>query len=291
MSTARAPLPFHPAALFALACAGLLAARTVNAVLELSLAPLALPLQRAPRAPAAPAEPPALSAERLAGLTGLTLGEASGVEPQTLFPDPNGELPTARGLRLLGTAISSRAEASFASIHEERSRRVRTVWPGSQLGGAEVVSIERTRVLLRTAERLEQLPLGPAAPATPPTTPASAPPALGAGIREVGPDAYTLPREELQHALAHPEQLMTQARIVPVFNGIGGFRVVGIRPDSLFARLGLRQGDMVQRLNGLELRGVESALEALARLREGSHFQLELLRDGQPVKKEYSVRD
>jgi general secretion pathway protein C len=187
--------------------------------------------------------------------------------------------------------VSAREEASFASIYEETARRARTVWPGSQLPGAEVVAIERTRVLLRTAGRLEQLALAPAATPAAAPAPAPGPAPLGAGIREVGPDVYVLPREELQRALAHPEQLLTEARLIPTFNGLGGFKVVGIRPGSLFARLGLRNGDAVQRVNGLSLLSVESALEALGRLREGSHFQLELLRDGQPVKKDYSVQD
>lgn len=285
MSAAHVPLSPHLPALATLACVCLLVAHALNAGVETSLQPL--PLWERAR-PTARAEPPpaALSTERLARLTGLSLAEAAPPEPTPL----DETLPTAPGLKLLGTLVSARPEASCASLYVEASRRARTVWHGSVLEGAEVLSIERERVLVRQGARVAQLGFGPVSPAATPT-PTGTPP-LGAGIREVGPHAYVLPREELQRALAQPEQLMTQARLVPSFNGVGdGFKLYAIRPESLFARLGLLNGDKVVRLNGLAMSGVESALEAYARLREASHFQLELERNGQPVRKTYTVSD
>lgn len=288
MSTARLSLPTHLPALATVACACLLVAHALNAVLEATLLPL--PPLALPRPSAAKAEPPPtpLSVERLARATGLALGDA--LEPGAAAPEDD-TLPTAPGLKLLGTLVSARPEASCASLYVEASRRARTVWPGSVLEGADVLSIERERVLLRRGERVEQLSFGTLAPSAPP--PASSGPApLGAGIREVSPHAYVLPREELQRALAQPEQLLTQARVVPSLNGTGeGFKVFSIRPESFFARLGLLNGDKVLSINGLTMSSVERGLEAYVRLRDASHFQLELERNGQRVRKTYTVSD
>jgi general secretion pathway protein C len=289
MSTAvRAPLPLHLAALATLACAGLLVASTINTVLAAHLLPPALQ-RTTPATARAPAAEPAtpLSVERLARIAGLTLPDASGT---LSVAAGDGPLPTARGLRLLGTLVSARPEASLASLYVEDARRTLTVGAGSALEGAEVLSIERERVLLWTGTRVEQLGLGSTTGAPPPA--ASASPRLGAGIREVAPLTYVLPREELQRALAAPEELMTQARLVPSFRGNHGtLKLFSIRPDSLFARLGLRNGDTPLRLNGLRLNGVDSALEAYARLRDAPHFELEVERDGQPVRLTYTVRE
>jgi general secretion pathway protein C len=196
----------------------------------------------------------------------------------------------------LGTLVALPPDTSLASILDETAGRPLTVWAGSSLRGTEVLAIERTRVLVWNAGRREFIDFapatGPQAALQPPPAPAGMPMALGASIRQVGPSAYELPRAEVDHALANTAQLATQARIVPTFRGgvAQGFKLFAIRPDSLFARLGLQNGDIVRRLNGLSLDNVESALEAYSRLREASRIELELERGGQPVHLTYSVQ-
>lgn len=172
-SLVRVPASPHLPALATLACACLLVAHTLSAGVDAALQPPPLPGSEWAR-PAAPAEPLAepkvtpLSAERLARLTGLTLVDASQPGP---MPPEDDALPPAPGLKLLGTLVSARPEASFASLYVEASRRARTVWPGSVLDGAEVLSIERGHVLVRQGERLARVGFGPAAPSSPPPAP------------------------------------------------------------------------------------------------------------------------
>jgi general secretion pathway protein C len=86
-------------------------------------------------------------------------------------------------------------------------------------------------------------------------------------------------------------QLFTQARVVPSFvNGAPrGFKLFAIRPDSIFTRLGLKNGDALQRVNGFTLDSPTGALEAFNHLRGSSRIELELERDGQPVRKTYAI--
>jgi len=66
-----------------------------------------------------------------------------------------------------------------------------------------------------------------------------------------------------------------------------GLALRQIRPGSWPARLGLVEGDIVRRVNGLELTSPERALEAYTRLKDEERIVLELERGGAPLRKTY----
>jgi general secretion pathway protein C len=188
--------------------------------------------------------------------------------------------PTQLRLQLLGTMTSTDPSLSLATLYEDSTRRTRTVWVGSTLQDAEVVSIERTRVMLRNAGRLEILD-------------ASAPSGAVGPATALGPNAYSLTRQDVENTLSNMGQLFNQVRVVPAFtNGVPrGFKLFAIRPDSIFTRLGLKNGDSLQRVNGFTLDSPTSALEAFNHLRGSSRIELELERDGQPLRKTYTIEN
>jgi general secretion pathway protein C len=63
-----------------------------------------------------------------------------------------------------------------------------------------------------------------------------------------------------------------------------------IRPDSLFARIGMVNGDVVRRINGFEMSTPENALEAYARLRDANQVEVVLERNGSAIQESYSIR-
>jgi len=294
MSTLIRP-SFHALTVAMLACACLLVAQIANTLLSSELLPLPTALELPPRQPTvAPSDaPPALSAELLARYTGLSLGDTS--KPAPIAVSENAQ-PTQLRLKLPGTMTDARAELSLATIYEDSTQRTRTVRVGSTLEGAEIVAIERTRVMLWNAGRLEQLHASASAkgatelalPSNPPTGAATGP---GATIRELSPNTYAIARTDVENTLANGPQLLTQARAVPSFiNGTPrGFKLYSIRPDSFFARLGLKNGDALNRVNGYTLDNPTSALEAFNHLRSSSRIELEIERDGQPVRKTYNI--
>jgi general secretion pathway protein C len=280
----------HVLSLFLVACTGLLLAHSVNTVLSLSLLPLPSPADILAARPAAPGQPPStpLSLERLSRQTGLRLEEPLTVSSTTPEDAAPIRLP---GLRLLGTLVASRDDTSLASVYEDAVDRTTTVWPGREFQGAEVLAIERTRVLLRGSGRLAFIDFAPApvsaGSAVPP--PSSQP---GASIQQVGAHAYEVPRHEVDSALANMHQLAMQARVVPSFihGAPQGFKLFAIRPDSFFTRLGLRNGDTLRRINGFTLDSPDNALAAYQRLQDASLIELEVVRDGQPVLQTYRIR-
>src|SRR5207237_8441219 len=71
-------------------------------------------------------------------------------------------------------------------------------------------------------------------------------------IQQVGDNQYNVDRSEVDSALENMNQLFTQIRAVPHFDGgkSTGFRLFAIRQNSIFDQLGLKNGDIIQRING-----------------------------------------
>ena len=78
-----------------------------------------------------------------------------------------------------------------------------------------------------------------------------------------GADQYTIRRGLLDRLLADPMAVAKSARIVPAFTAgmPAGFKLYAIRAGSLFAALGLQNGDTVVTINGFDLASPDKSLE------------------------------
>jgi general secretion pathway protein C len=295
MSTLIRPT-FHALTLLCAALTGLVAAHAVNSVVDAWLQPLPS-FEEPPRKARAKEElPTPLALAPLARYLGLP----DKVREQVITATGPGDeaVPNSLGLKLLGTMVGANSSNTFASVYEGSTHRTRSVWMGGDILGAQVVAIERTRVLLMNSGRLEYI--SPTAtdalpPPTEPraaTAPASTDPKSSIDVRQLGPQSYEVSRRDLDVALANPSELLMQARVVPAMrNGEpNGFKLFSIRPGSLYGRIGLQNGDVLQRINGLSLASAERGLEAFQKLRESSHIELEVERNGQPMRLTYSMR-
>jgi len=109
----------------------------------------------------------------------------------------------------------------------------------------------------------------------------------GEGIREVNEGVYEIDRKMLDELLSDPNQLLTQARVIPQEDGL---RFFAIRPNSIFFLIGIRNGDVVHKINDVELSNVENALSLIEELRKESQFNINLTRRGQKLTYEYTVK-
>ena len=111
-------------------------------------------------------------------------------------------------------------------------------------------------------------------------------------VRSLDEGHYEVSRSEVDAALAHLDKMAEQVRIVPAYRDgqPEGFKVFAIRPDSLFSKLGLTNGDVVRRINGFEMNSPANALEVYARLRDASRIDVEIDRGGSSLRRTYSVR-
>lgn len=86
--------------------------------------------------------------------------------------------------------------------------------------------------------------------------------------------------------------VLEQARAVPYLVGgqVKGFTVTQIVSDSVYSKLGLKNGDVVSSINGIELNDAARAIQTLNSLRSESKIDLGIIRDGQPVSLKVNVQ-
>lgn len=286
-----------------------LVARTANLFVESSIAPAPStePSARSPQRPQAVEPLASLDMERLSKLTGIKIPEPEPVVQEPTAPPPvdeNAE-PVKSGLRvkLLGTLVASDKLWSFASVQDMVTQRSQTYMVGDSIQGAQVTYIERERVIVLNNSRREFIDGQPgdgSAPmpaVTPPPVAEARPPerpnsGLGNGIRSTGENEYEVPRGEIDKTLANLNEVAMQARIVPAFKDgqAQGFKLFSIRPDSIYSKIGVQNGDVIRRINGFDLNSPEKALEVYSKLKESSRIEIEIERNGAPIRKTYNVR-
>lgn len=102
---------------------------------------------------------------------------------------------------------------------------------------------------------------------------------------------FTIDQREVDDALSNLDRLYTDIRAVPNFSGnqVSGMKILSVKNGSLFAKLGLQRGDVLKKINGMEL-DVKKGFEIFNTLKEEKHISLDLLRQGQPTTLEYDIR-
>jgi len=104
-------------------------------------------------------------------------------------------------------------------------------------------------------------------------------------------DAFVIEQSEIDDALANLDKLYTEIRIVPNFQDgkAAGMKVLAIKPGSLFSKLGLQRGDILEKINGLELT-IKSGMQLFGQLKDQKSIKIELVRRGQSKTLEYEIR-
>jgi hypothetical protein len=115
---------------------------------------------------------------------------------------------------------------------------------------------------------------------------------LGRGICKLSEYRYEIRRSTLDLALGNLGFLSRYVRVAVALRDDKplGFRLFAIRADGPIAKLGLRNGDVLVSVNGLDIATPDRALDAYSKLRTAKHLVLGLMRDGRELRHEYSVR-
>jgi general secretion pathway protein C len=160
--------------------------------------------------------------------------------------------------------------------------------------GPKLVSVERGRatVLTKGRKQVYEISVGDEEESEEPEETPEKTPELGQGIRKTGENAYAVDRREVEYAIENLNSIITQMRAVPYLrDGASlGFRVFNIRPESLFERMGLKNGDVIQSVNGIELSSPSQALGLLNSVASADQLQVNLLRNNQPNTLTYAIQ-
>lgn len=162
-------------------------------------------------------------------------------------------LNIAQKLRLLGTMLDGHG-GGFAVVEDIASKRqslVRLQEIIENIG--EVSELRRDGIVIRQGDQEEVLGL---ALLQSEQMPSPSRVSTQAPAPFVSPAKRTLDRREVMEAVKDPSKLLMQAHAVPYLqNGaLQGFRLDFINPSGFFDRAGFQYGDVIQRINGVEIR-------------------------------------
>jgi type II secretory pathway component PulC len=114
-------------------------------------------------------------------------------------------------------------------------------------------------------------------------------------IQQIGDNFYKIQKSAIEKTLGNLNEVMTQARMIPnmVQDGSGqkmdGFKIFNIKSGSIYQKLGMRDGDVIRKINNAPMDNVEKGLELLQALRYEKKFDIDILRGSQPVQMNYQV--
>ena len=196
-------------------------------------------------------------------------------------------------LLLLGTAIGSFRE-TFALIQKTSTKEERVFRLGDQVFDiGSLVSVKKEMAEIQAGGQRIKI-LTPTAPAETEKTPSQQ---AGAGApgglaSQVGAGSYVVDQRALNAALDNIGQAMTDARLLPsVKDGkVEGFRASEVKPAGIFGMVGIKNGDVLLRINDFPIDSPEKAIQSFVSLKGQSRIKLDLIRDGQPTTFTYDIR-
>ena len=203
--------------------------------------------------------------------------------------------PTELKLRLKGTGTmaGSGNENSYAVIEDLTARSENLYRQGDTVQNAVIKKVLREKVILQVNDKDEILEMEKSETASSdvasPPAPARSRPPLRSTTRT---RKITLERAQIDEALGNVNELMQQVRIMPHFdNGQpDGFRLSGIRTNSLIRKMGLRNGDIITGVNGQPIQTMDDALGFYKQLSGASEVSVDYKRRGRNGTIEYNIK-
>jgi general secretion pathway protein C len=200
---------------------------------------------------------------------------------------------TDLNLKLWGT-VTGQDRRAYAVIEDTKTRKQNLYRIGDSIQDATVKLILRQKVVLSVRDRDEILAMeeigaakkGSQSPrvarksASPPKMPVSS-----------YPRQLTLKSDQIESALENLDQLMNQARIRPhIEDGRpAGISITGIKPNTIFRKMRLRNGDILTGVNGAPIETVEDAMGIFGDLTSASEVQIEIKRRGRKRILDYKI--
>jgi general secretion pathway protein C len=196
-------------------------------------------------------------------------------------------------LMLLGTAVGSFRE-TFALVRHTTKQEERVFRLGDMVfeaGRLAEVGKERAFIVINN-KKVELL-----TPMTPPAVPPAGQPQAGAphtitAVASTGSGSYVIDQRALNAALDNPAQAMSDARLLPSQKDgrVEGFRASEVKPNGVFSMIGIKNGDVLLRLNDFPMDSPDKALQSFIALKGQNRLKLDIVRDGQPQTFNYDIR-
>jgi general secretion pathway protein C len=193
-------------------------------------------------------------------------------------------------LKLWGT-VARQDGTAYAVIEDTKTRKQDLYRTGDSIQNAIVKRILREKIILTVGERDEILTMEEVVSSKSSIRPGS----KASRPKKLPVSSYsrkiTLNRETMESALENLGQLMDQATIRPhIEDGRpAGISITGIKPNAIFRRMRLRNGDVITGVNGRPIESVEDAVAIFEDFSSSSDINVEIKRRGRKQKLDYHI--
>lgn len=230
-------------------------------------------------------------------------------------PDAGPCYDTELQINLAGTMVSPEADWSVAILHDPTKKKTVFARVGDKLlSQAEVTSISRNRVMIVRDGQIECLrpeSVRQAAKDRPKPKPRKVGGAnantdnasdvdtsdlnklADEAVKNRGNNQYEIQKDALDAVLKDQQKLREQAPTVAPFYRDGkpaGFRLNGVRSDSIFSSLGIRNGDVITSVNGQTIDSPQRAMQLYEGLSQRGTIKMIIERGGRPVTITYDIQ-
>ena len=239
------------------------------------------------------AEKPPLSHYQLIisrNILGSKTAPSDSIEPE----DIEALEPTTLSVALLGT-VSGSPSNTYAVIEETDKRKQGLFRVGDDIQGASIKKILRGKVILSVDDRDEILTMEESAKRSGEEAPVASRHSTGSRTSRpgrMGQRTVTVRRSDVETSLADINKLMTEVRVRPHYKDgqPDGLAISRIKPGSFFSKLGLRDGDVVQEVDGSGIQSPDDILDLYQKLKSGSEVGLQIDRRGRQETINYKFR-
>jgi general secretion pathway protein C len=199
-------------------------------------------------------------------------------------------------LKLWGT-VTGQNEGVYAVIEDTKAREQNLYRAGDTIQNAVVKLILREKVVLKVGDNDEilamEVNIGRGGSSRPGRKNVRSPSPGSAQKLPVSryPRKIKLKGDQIQKAMENLGDLMEQATLRPhIENGqSAGISITGIKPNAIFRKMRLRNGDIITGVNGDSIDSVEDAIKVVEQLSSGSDIQLQIKRRGREQSLDYSI--
>jgi general secretion pathway protein C len=203
---------------------------------------------------------------------------------------------TKLDLKLWGTLVLSEGGRSYAVIEDKKAGGQNLYQVGDKVQDAQVKMVLRERVVLDVGGKDEILQLeelvasttgaGQAPAPLPASAPVEGPPPAEPAVREVN-----LERKAIEAAMGNVGELMKQVRIRPFFEGgkPAGLSLAGVAPGSIFEQMGIRNGDVLQAVDGQPIQSVDDIVNLYQSLSSAGNIAIQVRRGGRIEDIQYKI--
>lgn len=206
--------------------------------------------------------------------------------------------PTSQQITLLGTIVMNDPKFSTALVQQSSGSEKIAVRKDEWFFDGRYLAMEVARKKLcfqvRATQELEFVEIPEDQGSLGVSSPSFSSTRSSGGIKVVSDNKFELKKNFLEQKLLNLNQILQTARAVPYIepgtNQFAGFLIQTIDPDSPFAELGIKQGDVLKEVNSIKLDNAGKGLEAFRQLRSASEVKLVIVRSGRQQTLEYDVK-